>query len=133
MKSKSRIMYVEDKSKGINGPARIGRVVSSKSGETLHYAGQTFWALRHSGLKANFQEHNLKLAKQLFDCVAVYAKDEEDAILQKIENLINLLVQIDNKPYFNELNIVILPTGTGRIRTALPKTQRGDSATSENT
>lgn len=56
MKSKTRIMYVEDKSKGINGPARIGRVVSSKSGETLHYAGQTFWALRHSGLKANFQD-----------------------------------------------------------------------------
>jgi hypothetical protein len=56
MKSKTRIMYVEDKSKGINGPARIGRVVSSKSGETLHYAGQTFTALRHSGLKANFQD-----------------------------------------------------------------------------
>jgi hypothetical protein len=53
---KSRIMYVEDKSKGINGPARIGRVGSSKSGETLHYAGQTFFALRHSGLKANFED-----------------------------------------------------------------------------
>ena len=52
---KSRIMYVEDKSKGINGPARIGRVNSSKSGETLHYAGQSFRALRHSGLKANFE------------------------------------------------------------------------------
>jgi hypothetical protein len=56
MKSKTRIMYVEDKSKGINGPARIGRVVSSKSGETLHYAGQSFKALRHSGLKANFED-----------------------------------------------------------------------------
>jgi hypothetical protein len=53
---KSRIMYVEDKSKGINGPARIGRVGSSKTGETLHYAGQTFFALRHSGLKANFED-----------------------------------------------------------------------------
>ena len=53
---KSPIMYVEDKSKGINGPARIGRVGSSKSGETLHYAGQTFFALRHSGLKANFED-----------------------------------------------------------------------------
>lgn len=56
MKTKTRIMYVEDKSKGINGPARIGRVASSKSGETLHYAGQSFRALRHSGLKANFED-----------------------------------------------------------------------------
>jgi hypothetical protein len=53
---KFRIMYVEDKSKGVNGPARIGRVGSSKSGETLHYAGQSFTALRHSGMKANFQD-----------------------------------------------------------------------------
>lgn len=53
---KTRIMYVEDKSKGINGPARIGRVESSKTGETLYYAGQTFTTLRHSGLKANFED-----------------------------------------------------------------------------
>ena len=57
MKMRTRIMYVEDKSKGMNGPARIGRVVSSKSGETLHYAGQTFRTLRHSGLKANFEDN----------------------------------------------------------------------------
>jgi hypothetical protein len=53
---KSRIMYVEDKSKGVNGPARIGRVGSSKTGETLYYAGRSFEALRNSGLKANFRD-----------------------------------------------------------------------------
>lgn len=53
---KFRIMYLEDKSKGLNGPARIGRVRLSKTGETLYYAGRTFEALRNSGLKANFSE-----------------------------------------------------------------------------
>jgi heptaprenylglyceryl phosphate synthase len=36
---KFRIMYIEDKSKGLNGPARIGRVRLSKTGETLYYGG----------------------------------------------------------------------------------------------
>ena len=53
---KFKIMYIEDKSKGLNGPARIGRVGSSKTGETLYYAGRTFEALRNSGLKANFSD-----------------------------------------------------------------------------
>jgi hypothetical protein len=53
---KFRIMYLEDKSKGLNGPARIGRVRLSKTGETLYYAGRTFEALRGSGLKANFRD-----------------------------------------------------------------------------
>jgi len=53
---KFRIMYLEDKSKGLNGPARIGRVRLSKTGETLYYAGRTFETLRNSGLKANFSD-----------------------------------------------------------------------------
>ena len=53
---KFKIMYLEDKSKGLNGPARIGRVGSSKTGETLYYAGRAFEALRNSGLKANFRD-----------------------------------------------------------------------------
>ncbi len=53
---KFRIMYIEDKSKGLNGPARIGRVRLSKTGETLYYAGRAFEALRNSGLKANFRD-----------------------------------------------------------------------------
>jgi len=51
---KTRIMYIEDKSNGLNGPARIGRVTFSKSGRSLHYAGRTFQTLAGSGFKANY-------------------------------------------------------------------------------
>ncbi len=41
-KHRTRIMYIEDKSSGLNGPARIGRVTFSKSGRSVHYGGRTF-------------------------------------------------------------------------------------------
>lgn len=51
---KTRIMYIEDKSEGLNGPARIGRVTLSKTGQSLHYAGRTFQRLGGQGFKANY-------------------------------------------------------------------------------
>ncbi|WP_033920460.1 hypothetical protein [Sphingomonas sp. 37zxx] len=52
---KTRIMYVEDKSGGLNGPARIGRVMMSQSGQSIHYDGRTFQRLGGSGgLKSNY-------------------------------------------------------------------------------
>ena len=51
--SNSRIMYVEDKSEGLEGPARIGRVFFSKSGKTLYYRGKKFRSLK-GGYKANY-------------------------------------------------------------------------------
>ncbi|MGB3754655.1 MAG: 1-deoxy-D-xylulose-5-phosphate synthase [Parerythrobacter sp.] len=45
-------MYIEDKSEGLNGPARIGRVTFSKSGRSVHYAGRTFLKVA-SGYKYN--------------------------------------------------------------------------------
>lgn len=51
---KTRIMYIEDKTDGLNGPARIGRVTFSKSGLSLHYAGRTFQRLGGQGFKANY-------------------------------------------------------------------------------
>ncbi len=51
---RSRIMYIEDKSAGLNGPARIGRVYFSKSGKSLTYRGQTFQSLGGQGFKANY-------------------------------------------------------------------------------
>jgi hypothetical protein len=39
---KTRIMYIERKQETLNGPARIGRMVFSKSGRSVSYAGQTF-------------------------------------------------------------------------------------------
>ena len=51
---KSRIMYIENKSDGLNGPARIGRVEFSKTGRTLYYQGRSFQSLKGSGFKANY-------------------------------------------------------------------------------
>ena len=51
---KTRIMYIEDKSAGLNGPARIGRVTLSKSGQSVHYRGRTFQRLGIRGFKANY-------------------------------------------------------------------------------
>lgn len=53
---KTRIMYIEDKSQGLNGPARIGRVTFSKSGRTLHYGSRTFRPLGGAGFKANYSD-----------------------------------------------------------------------------
>jgi len=52
---KTRIMYIEDKSESLNGPARIGRVALSKSGRSLHYGGRVFQSLGGGGgLKSNY-------------------------------------------------------------------------------
>ncbi len=49
-------MYIEDKSKGLSGPARIGRVTFSKTGRTLYYRGRTFRSLKGAGFKANYAD-----------------------------------------------------------------------------
>ena len=51
---KTRIMYIEDKSTGLSGDARIGRVQFSKSGKSIHYKDQTFQTLKGSGFKSNY-------------------------------------------------------------------------------
>ncbi len=53
---RSRIMYVEDKSGGLEGDARIGRVYFSKSGKTLYYRGMIFQSLKGMGFKSNYIE-----------------------------------------------------------------------------
>jgi len=50
---RSRIMYIEDKSGGLTGPARIGRVTLSKTGCTLYYRGRSFQSLK-GGYKSNY-------------------------------------------------------------------------------
>ena len=54
--SRSRIMYIESKSGGLEGDAVIGRVYFSKSGKTLYYKGLRFQSLKGSGFKANYFE-----------------------------------------------------------------------------
>jgi hypothetical protein len=51
---KSRIMYIECKSEGLTGPARIGRVSFSKSGKSVYYRGRRFATLKGQGFKANY-------------------------------------------------------------------------------
>ena len=53
---RSRIMYIEDKSGGLEGDARIGRVYFSKSGKTLYYRGMIFQSLKGMGFKSNYVE-----------------------------------------------------------------------------
>lgn len=52
--TRSRIMYIEDKSTGLNGPARIGRVAFNRTGKSLAYRGRTFQSLKGQGFKANY-------------------------------------------------------------------------------
>jgi hypothetical protein len=52
--ARSRIMYIENKSQGLEGDARIGRVFFSKTGRTLYYRGKKFQSLKGSGFKANY-------------------------------------------------------------------------------
>lgn len=51
---RSRIMYIENKSSDLVGPARIGRVTFSKTGKSLYYNGKAFQSLKGSGFKANY-------------------------------------------------------------------------------
>jgi len=51
-----RIMYIEDKSGQLVGPARIGRVTFSKTGKSIYYRGKTFRSLKGAGFKANFYD-----------------------------------------------------------------------------
>lgn len=51
---RNRIMYIEDKSGGLSGPARIGRVSFSKTGRTIYYGGKTFGRLVGGGFKSNY-------------------------------------------------------------------------------
>ena len=50
------IMYIENKSEGLSGPARIGRVTFSKSGKSLRYKGKEFKSLKGGGFKANYYD-----------------------------------------------------------------------------
>lgn len=51
---RARIMYIEDKSGGLTGACRIGRVTFSRTGATLYYGGRAFQSLSGSGFKANY-------------------------------------------------------------------------------
>ena len=51
---KSRIMYVEYKGGGLEGPGRIARVTFSKSGRSVYYRDRRLQSLNGAGYKANY-------------------------------------------------------------------------------
>jgi hypothetical protein len=53
---RTRIMYIESKSEGLSGPARIGRVTFNRTGGTLYYRDKSFQSLKGRGFKANFYD-----------------------------------------------------------------------------
>lgn len=53
---KTRIMYIENKSGGLDCAGRIGRVSFSKTGRTLYYNGRAFRSLKGSGFKSNYYD-----------------------------------------------------------------------------
>ncbi len=56
MIKRTRIMYIESKAEGLNGPARIGRVTFNRTGRTLYYKDKSFQSLGGRGFKANYRE-----------------------------------------------------------------------------
>jgi hypothetical protein len=51
-----RVMWIEDKSSGLTGPARIGWVEVKNRGEKLIYKDKIFLSLRGRGFKSNFYD-----------------------------------------------------------------------------
>ncbi len=49
-------MWIEDKSGGLTGPARIGWVEVKNGGKKIVYGSQVFRSLRGQGFKANFYD-----------------------------------------------------------------------------
>jgi hypothetical protein len=49
-----RIMYIEDKSGGLEGPGRIGRVRFSRTGRSIYYGGRTFPGVGGRVFTANY-------------------------------------------------------------------------------
>ena len=47
-------MYIEDKSNGLSGPGRIGRVRFSQTGKSIYYGDRTLQTLSGQGFKANY-------------------------------------------------------------------------------
>ena len=51
-----RVMWIEDKSSGLAGPARIGWVNVCKGGRRLEYRDQVFRTLKGQGFKSNYYD-----------------------------------------------------------------------------
>ena len=69
-------MYIERKGDRLVGPARIGRVVFSKSGKSLRYMGREFMTLDGAGFKSNYIDSETREEYWISGC----KKDGTDAL-----------------------------------------------------
>ena len=83
-------MYIEDKSDGLNGPARIGRVTFSKSGRSLRYGERIFQSLSGTGFKANY--FDVETGDQFW--ISGPRKDGRDRLYDKSTNPIEIDVDV---------------------------------------
>jgi hypothetical protein len=88
--SRSKIMYVENKSFGLEGEARIGRVYFSKSRKTLYYRSMKFQSLKGRGNKSN----NFDIATGEHYWLSGPRKDQDNRLYGGNRN-----VQIDSDIY----------------------------------
>lgn len=54
MSHRTRVMWIENKSEGLTGPARVGPVSYSNTGASLYYGVRTFKSLKGRGFTANY-------------------------------------------------------------------------------
>jgi len=74
--TRTRIMWIERKV-GLAGPARIGRVTFSKTGQSIHYRGKTFHTLDGRAIgKANYSDVDTGQEYWISGC----RKDGRDAL-----------------------------------------------------
>ena len=96
-------MYLDDKSDGPVGPARIGRVTDSKTGKSRSCRGRDFATLKGKGFKANFQDVESGAQYWISGC-------KKDGLDSLYPNLIEIdedireeyWVKIRNKPELKE-------------------------------
>ena len=104
MSHRTSIMYIEDKSEGLVGPARIGRVTYSKTGKSLFNRGREFASLRGTGFKANFRDIESGAQYWISGC----KKDGLDSLYANVVEIDEDVreeywVNIRNKPKLKEL------------------------------
>ena len=97
-------MYIEDKSDGLVGPARIGRVTYSKTMKSLTYRGREFTSLRGTGFKANFLDVESGAQYWISGC----KKDGLDSLYANVIEIDEDVreeywVKIRNKPEFKAM------------------------------
>ncbi len=103
MSHRTRIMYIEDKSEDLVGPARIGRVTYSKTGKSLTYRGREFYSLNGAGFKANFADSESGAHYWISGC----KKDGLDSLYANVVEIDDDVreeywIEIRNKPEFKD-------------------------------